>query len=285
MSMHGAIKRLHIHRGRTSLALALVLLSHPAFAQTSDPVPASEQAEAYDAGDIIVTATKKAGGETVQQAPLALTALDSKILQTNIVHNLRDLSYSMPNVQLDNIGTQVGVVNFPIRGLGTNTTVVTFEPYAGLFVDGVYIGVQNGAANASFDLGSVEVLRGPQGVLFGRNVVGGAVLLNTSDPTNELTGNFRVGVESGPNLVTNGTVSGPLIKDLLAVKLAAYYNYDDGYFRNRLTDRNFGKRREFVVRPGLMFTPGDVTFKVKLEYGKQSGEGQRLPELDHRRNL
>ena len=88
----------------------------------------------------------------------------------------------MPNVQLDDIATFKGAANFSIRGLGINSSIPSIDPTVGVFVDGMYMGVTSGVLLDMFDLESVEVLRGPQGLLFGRNVTGGAVVINTKDP-------------------------------------------------------------------------------------------------------
>ncbi|MFY8194599.1 MAG: TonB-dependent receptor plug domain-containing protein, partial [Novosphingobium sp.] len=141
--------------------------------------------------DIIVTATKKKDVENVQDVPVAITAFNAQSLQALQVRDIQTLTYSAPNVSLDQVGTSRGTANFSIRGLGVNSSIPSIDPTVGVFVDGVYIGVNNGLVFDVFDLGSVEVARGPQGILYGRNTTGGAVLINTGDPTSELRGNFR----------------------------------------------------------------------------------------------
>ena len=182
--------------------------------------------------------TKKAGGENVQDAALAITAYGSETLDALQVRDISSLSFKMPNVALDEVGTTKGVANFAIRGLGVNSSIPSIDPAVGVFVDGVYLGINGGVVFDTFDLESVEVLRGPQGILFGRNVTGGAVLLNTADPKNEFQTTAKLIAESGlrgtgGNYYAMGTVTGPIVEDKLSAKLAWLVQKYVGLRRNR----------------------------------------------------
>jgi len=112
-----------------------------------------------------------------------------------------------------------------LEGLGVNSSIPSIDPAVGVFVDGVYLGINSGVVFDTFDLASVETLRGPQGVLFGRNVTGGAVLLNTGNPTEELYAKVKVAAESGfrgtgANYYASGVLSGR-ISDGFKGKVAA----------------------------------------------------------------
>ncbi len=109
--------------------------------------------------EILVTATKKADAENVQDVPLAVTAYGAEQLDALKVRDLSSLSYSMPNVSLDDVGTARGVANFSIRGLGINSSIPSIDPTVGVFVDGMYLGINGGVVLDIFDLESVEVLR------------------------------------------------------------------------------------------------------------------------------
>ena len=187
---------------------------------------------------IVVTATKKANAENVQEVPIAITAYGEAQLDALKVRDLQSLTYSVPNVSFDDAGTTRGVANFSIRGLGINSTIPSIDPTVGVFVDGMYLGIAAGVVFDIFDLESIEVLRGPQGILFGRNVTGGAVLLNTKKPSDEFNINFKSSAESGlrgtgGNYYAMGSVSGP-ITETLSAKIAAYYNKDDGWHERYL---------------------------------------------------
>ncbi|MDQ7019329.1 MAG: TonB-dependent receptor [Robiginitomaculum sp.] len=238
--------------------------------------------------EIIVTATKKAGGVNIQEAPVAITAFGEKQLEVLHVTDLHTLSYSIPNVSLDDIGTSRGVANFSIRGLGINSSIPSIDPTVGVFVDGMYLGINGGVVLDIFDLESIEVLRGPQGILFGRNVTGGAVLINTKKPTDEFKASFKSAAESGfkntgGNYYLMGSVSGPIVQDKLKAKVAAYYNKDNGYFKNYLGGPRFGKPDAFsvfgqaetvLVRPSLVYTPNDnLEFTLRYEHGDSNGDG------------
>ncbi len=106
---------------------------------------------------IVVTGTKKAGGENVQDAALAITAYGSETLDALQVRDISSLSFKMPNVALDEVGTTKGVANFAIRGLGVNSSIPSIDPAVGVFVDGVYLGINGGVVFDTFDLESVEV--------------------------------------------------------------------------------------------------------------------------------
>ena len=134
---------------------------------------------------VVTTATKKSETEAAQDVPVAMSVLGGEELAVRRVTDLEDLSYAMPNVALDGIGTGKGIANFSIRGIGVAGSIPSIDPTVGVFVDGVYLGVSYGVIMDMMDLEAVEVLRGPQGLLFGRNVTGGAVLFRSRRPSGE----------------------------------------------------------------------------------------------------
>ena len=189
---------------------------------------------------ILVTGTKKKDAEDVQDVPLAVTAYGDEQLDALKVRDLQSLTTAIPNVSFDDIGTTRGTANFSIRGVGINSSIPSIDPTVGVFKDGVYLGLNAGVVFDVFDLESIEVLRGPQGILFGRNVTGGAVLLNNKRPTfDRFEASFKGAVESGlrstgENYYAMGAVGGPIAGDVLAARVSVYYNKDNGYHRNYL---------------------------------------------------
>lgn len=226
------------------------------------------------ASDEIVVTGLKHGERNVQDVPVAVTAFGAEQLEALNFSSLQSLSYSIPNVQLEDIGTSPGVANFAIRGLGINSSIPSVDPTVGVFVDGMYMGINAGILTDNFDLAGVEVLRGPQGVLFGRNVTGGAIVLRTKTPGDDLEINARAGVETGLNYTADFSIAGPLAPGLLAAKLAVYYNDDEGWFENRFDGSQFGASRTNIYRGALVLTPAPQwEFILRLESGNTEGDG------------
>ena len=228
---------------------------------------------------VTITAQKKVDAEDVQDIPIAITAFGSDQLDALQFRDLSDIGSRVPNAIIDEIGTFKGVAAFSIRGQSSLSSIANVDPTVGAFVDGVYYGINSGVVFDNFDIESVEVLRGPQGILFGRNVVGGAVLVNTTRPTDELTTDFRVSVDSGfrgtgNNYTYSGVISGPIV-DGLNGKIALYRNEDDGWFHNQFDGATFGASETTLIRGALEWqsTP-DLTWLLRVERGEQDGEGQ-----------
>ena len=280
---------------RSALALILGSLAMPPFAAAAqstdatletDPAEANANADADDSAigsfsTIVVTGTKTQNAENVQDVPIAVTAFNAASLEALKVRDVQGLTYSAPNVSLDQVGTSRGQANFSIRGLGINSSIPSIDPTVGVFVDGVYLGLNAGVVFDLFDLDSVEILRGPQGILFGRNTTGGAVLINTGNPTDTLTGKFRAAVDGpfvdggrgGANYTVSGVISGPLVEDKLLFKLGAYYNNDEGYFTNLFDGSNHGQAETKILRGALEGRFGDLTLTGKLDYFTSEGDG------------
>ncbi|MEE4209403.1 MAG: TonB-dependent receptor plug domain-containing protein, partial [Parvularcula sp.] len=163
--------------GMAKLALLLgtaVLAPFAASAQDAEEPVQEERASTLDSiNEILVTGTKTRDPENVQDIPIAVTAFNSDTLEAYKIRTISGLSFQAPTVSLDDVGTTRGTANFTIRGLGINSSIPSIDPTVGVFVDGVYLGINGGVVFDLFDLDSVEILRGPQGVLFGRNVTGG----------------------------------------------------------------------------------------------------------------
>ncbi|MCR9184465.1 MAG: TonB-dependent receptor [Halieaceae bacterium] len=225
--------------------------------------------------EVVVTARKREEGS--QDVPLSISALGADQLEALKIRDLTNLSVRLPNVALDDVGTARGTANFSIRGLGVNSSIPGIDPTVGVVVDGVYIGLNNGILFDTFDLESVEVLRGPQGTLFGRNVTGGAVLLNSKKPGDEFEFSARAaidqGPEGGPSRYAMASVGGP-INDIVAARLTAYHNDDDGFVENQFDGEDIGVIRQTMVRPVVVLTPTDeLELILRYEYGKVTGDG------------
>ena len=242
------MKSVHASSAR-ALAIALVagtaFVAHPGYAETtpmsatsgsaSDTSPTAPETPATTSpsdrqlGDIIVTAQRKS--ENLQRTPIAVTALSADDLRAKSTQSFSDLAKSVPGLSISSASTTAPGGALPvvyIRGIGQQDPSIFQDPGVGIYVDGVYVARAAGAAIDLPDIGRVEVLRGPQGTLFGKNAVGGAINIVTRDPTKNWTGQLD-GTGGSYDLVNlRGYVSGPL-SDTIGVSLAADFRNEDGY--------------------------------------------------------
>jgi iron complex outermembrane receptor protein len=235
-----------------STALSLSLLAAPALAQTAAPAAAAGPAGST-LEEVVVTAQRRS--ENLQNVPIAITALTASALTARGVISADDLTQAVPGL-LWNRSTNF---NQPaIRGVGTRNASSGDEPNIATYLDGVY---QPEAITALQELGSVErieVLKGPQGTLFGRNATGGAISIVTAAPT--FQPHFDVAATYGRwnyrKLVA--TASGPLWGDKVAGSVAFTGFADDGYINNVFINNKQGFSRGVVVRPKLLFQVSDA---------------------------
>ncbi len=225
--------------------------------------------------EVVVTARKRE--ETSQAVPLSISAYSGNQLEAMKVRDLQGLSVGLPNVALDDAATARGYANFSIRGLGINSSIVSIDPTVGVFVDGIYMGIPAGMVFDVFDLDRIEVLRGPQGTLFGRNVTGGAILMTTRLPGDSLDASVRAAVDGGDqgglNKYLMGSIGGPLT-DTLAAKFTAYYNDDDGWFENEYDGKDFGAVEQTMYRGVAVWEPTDSTELIlRYEHGENDSDG------------
>jgi iron complex outermembrane receptor protein len=174
------------------MAISQALATAAAAAFAPHAVAQSQEAEATRLEEIIVTARKVQ--EDLQKTPIAITALSGDALEERQVFRTDVLDQVVPNLQFANNAPLAGNNSSSqvfIRGIGQTDPTSTVDPGVGLYVDDVYIGNAVGASMALRDVANVQVLRGPQGTLFGRNTIGGAVLITTTDPGDDFGGEVR----------------------------------------------------------------------------------------------
>ncbi len=224
--------------------------------------------------EVVTTSRKQTKAEQVQDVPIAMTAYSGEQLDALQVRNVEELSFSMPNVQLDSVGTTRGTANFSIRGQGINSSIPTVDPTVGVFIDGMYLGMSHGALYDMFDIEGLEVLRGPQGVLFGRNVTGGAVVMRTTRPSHDFSLKAKAGVTDDNDQTYGLVTTGSLIPDVLSGKLALYGRDDEGYFEDVATGNdNFGEAETYIIRPAVTWTiSDDLETTLIYERGEDRGD-------------
>jgi iron complex outermembrane receptor protein len=242
-------------------ALTAGLLGQPLLAQAA--VAGDEGPSALD--DIVVTAERR---ETrLQETPISITALSSDQLVAQGVRSVNDLGGRIPNLTSTTGPQGSGDANFFIRGVGQFDFIVTNDPGVGLYVDGVYLGRTVGAMLDAGDIARIEVLRGPQGTLFGRNTLGGAisVVTNQPDPSRFSAGaNGTLGSRS--RIDADGFVNAPLA-DTVAVRVAAYTRNQDGFARNQERDVRFGRSKRWGVRGSVLAEFGNLSATLAADYG------------------
>jgi iron complex outermembrane receptor protein len=258
-------------RIRALASTALLLGAGTALAQT----PAPTTAEATDTGEIVVTAQRRA--ENLQDVPIAITAVSSEMVENLNLKTIDSIQSVTPNMTFN---TGYGFSQLFIRGVGSNFTTAGLENAVATYVDGAYLERASGITFDLVDVASVQVLKGPQGTLYGRNATGGAVLITTANPTDQFEG--RVAAEYGRFDHAQGDVmiNAPL-SDTLAVRVAGRYTTDGNYVHNIPTDSGIGKRRSWVLRGKLKFEPSSdfnavLTAEHSDEHGAVLPERQRL---------
>jgi len=180
--------------------------------------------------EVVVTAARRA--ESAQDVAVALTALSSQSLEDANVVDISDIGFLAPNVQLQPVSTFPGFATFTMRGIGTGANSIrTLDPTVNVMIDGMVVATQIAGQLDAFDYETVEVLRGPQGIFFGRNSIAGAIQMRTGKPSEEFGGRVKVGIGSQSLVQLEGVVEGSM-SNTLRGKLAVQYRSFDGYFED-----------------------------------------------------
>ena len=250
--------------GSSALAIAIIGLAAPVAAQT--PAPSSAGATpvavaAADAGgleDIIVTAQKRA--ENIQDVSIAIQAVTAAGLARSGITDVSRIELITPGLTFARYGTDAKI---SLRGANSNNTFLDAAPSVGVFVDGVYKPRASQQTRAFFDVERLEVLKGPQGTLYGRNTLAGALNLYTKAPEKDFGAGATISYSRFNDLRTEGYVNAPL-SDSFAVRVAGLYERSDGFVKN-LNGENLGNADTVSVRGSARYAPaggGNVTLRV-----------------------
>jgi iron complex outermembrane receptor protein len=229
-----------------STAVALTVALAPAPAAAQDDTQADDD-------EIIVTAQKRE--QALSDVSLSVSAIGGETLaETNTV-NIESLQNLVPSISF---GNDFNFAKLFIRGIGLSSSLPGVDPSVALHVDGAVVSLAQAQLGSMFDLERVEVLRGPQGTLYGRNATGGAVNLITAKPSDELEGYLRFTV-GGPDLLLmeEGAVGGPL-SDQVRARLAVQRIDRDGYGKNEFTGHDIDNAHQMSARAHLEFLPTDT---------------------------
>lgn len=240
-----------------STAAIAIGVATPAFAQSAAPVPApaaESQDQDQGLGDIIVTARKVA--ENQQTVPVAVTVQSGESLQQQAAVRIPDIARLTPGITFQTASSTATASAVTIRGQVQTDILATLDPSVGTYVDGFYWARAYGLNADLLDVANAQVLRGPQGTLFGRNTTGGALLLQTNDPNYEGISGSISGTYGRFN-ERNGTVvlNVPLIDQKVAIRGAFTVNKRDGFFTNTADGQKLGERNSWSGRVKLLVNP------------------------------
>ena len=229
--------------------------------------------------EIIVTAQKRS--ESIQSVPVAVTALDEQALSQATVKDLRDLSGRVPGLVVDSVTSSPSTASIALRGISFDDVEKSFDPAVGVAVDGVFIGTNTGQLLDSFDMERMEVLRGPQGTLFGRNTIGGVISVTRTRPTAEagLKGQFsysNYNTKSARLVLNSGRIG-----DLVAIKAFGSWDKTDGFVRNLVKNRRDGRYETLHGGVTVLLTPtSKLSASVTYEHVRERGEAVSIPLSD-----
>ncbi|MEN3952002.1 TonB-dependent receptor [Iodidimonas sp. SYSU 1G8] len=271
-------------------ASAFAMAATGAFAQDNPPADSGGQSGSLFSQrggieTVISSAQKKE--ESVQEVPIPVTAFSSDAIERKFAVNLEDLNKLAPSVQLQTVGLFHNASSFTVRGIGTSGIESFDDPHVAIFIDGVYQPRNAWAVANLLDVESVEMLRGPQGTIYGRNAYSGAITLTTNRPdTSEYSGKASLQYGNPGKLVVSLIGNIPVVQDKFAMRLASQFYKDNGFYKNdgydpitQTVDEDLKGTRiqgnKFVYfRPSFRFTPNDaLDVTLTTEFIRQRGDG------------
>ncbi|MDQ8757571.1 TonB-dependent receptor [Sphingosinicella sp. LHD-64] len=236
-----------------------------AIAAGQNPAPAS-RATAPEEDEIVVTAQRRE--ERLSDVPISVSVLGGDTLQQNVIVSTNDLTVAVPGL---NWGRSTNFSQPTIRGVGSRNASAGDEPNVATFVDGVYLPDMTGTLFELSNIERIEVLRGPQGTLFGRNATGGAINVVTRRPTRELEGSIAATVGEFGYYRLGGYISGPIAGDVITASLTAVHYDDDGYVENIFNGETQGSSGGTAFRARVRFEPADdISFEVNGFHSKSN---------------
>lgn len=240
----------------------LVMASAVALAASFSSPPAFAEVSKLTLEEVLVSARKR--DESLQKVPVSVTAL-GKQLATASIRTLRDIQSYAPNININKNGGGAGAASISIRGVSYQEVDKSLDPSVGVILDGVYLGTNVGQLINNFDIERIEVLRGPQGTLFGKNTTGGVINIVRAKPKNEFGGEVRLGTGSWDLLDAKGVVHFPVVKDKLAAKVYATDTSDDGWLTNTTLNEDTARTDVRNFGFSLLATPTDA-LEIQFSY-------------------
>ncbi|MFC4292430.1 TonB-dependent receptor [Sphingorhabdus arenilitoris] len=248
----------------STISIAALGAGNIAYAQNNAPADENAEDQADDnsgfgENDIVVTATKRE--QTLQEIPVAVTVTSAESIEKAQVRDLADLQTIAPTLRVGQLQSSANT-NFIIRGFGNGANNAGIEPSVGVFIDGVYRSRSAAQIGDLPNLQRVEVLRGPQSTLFGKNASAGVISIVTREPQYVFGGSVEASYGNFNAIIGKADITGP-IADNIAFSLAANYNKRDGYANDLNLGTKVNERNRYGFRGQLLIEPSDV-FKIRL---------------------
>jgi iron complex outermembrane receptor protein len=238
-------------------SLAMLAASGAASAQSEAEAP---EDSVHVLQEVVVTATRRA--EKLSEVPISMSVVGAGDIEQTSVRELSELTGTIPNVSISGHNDFRSVIT--IRGVGSASRNIGFDSRVGVYVDGVYMGQSPAVNQELLDLERVEVLRGPQGMLFGKNTVAGAISLVTKKPTDEFSGKLSASLGNFNSREIQGMVNVPLAENL-AAKVSVSKTDRDGYIKNITTGNDLDSKDVLAYRAQLRYDPTDK-FEINFAY-------------------
>ena len=250
---------------------AAAALSQPALAQDT---ARGDEGQGID--DIVVTATKM-GETSLQSTPIAVTAISGEDLASRGIRDVQDLKAYVPSLQVADLS---GYTQLYVRGIGSNIVFIGSDPSTTMHLDGVYLARPLAYLNDFLDVERIEVLRGPQGTLYGRNSVGGTVNIVSRKPSDELVAEFRGEYGSYDRYAAKAYVSAPIGTSGVAASVAVDVSGHDAYRENVSTGNDMEDLKSRGIRGQLLVPFGQAaSLTLRADYSRQSGALGAYPKL------
>ena len=264
----------YMHSVGICAGLVMALAASPAMAQAADAKP--EDAEKTDGNEIVVTAQRRA--ESLQNVPLAISAFSGEKLEERGISTAGEVARFTPGFTASSFSASEPI--FAVRGANNTFSQAGVNKPVGVFVDDVYVSRNSGSAFELFDIKQVEILRGPQGTLFGRNVTGGAIVVTTSAPSlTEVKAKAEVGYGNYNAVDLRGLVSVPL-GQTAAFKVSGSYRTRDGWGSDRISNQQQGNLDTLNLRGQLLFEPSaEFSALFTLDYSKDKNNGRLISTI------
>jgi iron complex outermembrane receptor protein len=291
-----------IRKSAWLLSASLCVVTTPTFAQTAvsntdtdkqtaQPTPGAtegaatqdraRQQQPVDTGDIVITATRR--NQALSDVPMAVSAVTAENLRNTGASDIRQLNQVAPSLLVSSTSSEGGAAVARIRGIGTVGDNPGLEGSVGIFIDGVYRSRAGMGLSELGPLDRIEVLRGPQGTLFGRNTSAGLISIITAKPrfTPEVSGQVDIGNYNFRRFQVS--VTGP-ISDTIAARLDGVYVKRDGFLKDVISGRRINDRDRWLLRGQLLFQPSDnLSLRIVADYTKRNEEccgATYLPAMD-----